>query len=53
MPALSVPCGYTRDLNLPIGIQFVGDVMREDICLELGMAYQGSTDWHKKRPNLA
>jgi aspartyl-tRNA(Asn)/glutamyl-tRNA(Gln) amidotransferase subunit A len=52
MPALSVPCGYTKEHNLPIGIQFVADVLREDICLELGMAYQNATDWHKKRPAL-
>ncbi len=52
-PAISVPCGYTKDLNLPIGIQFVADSMREDICLELGMAYQSASDWHKKRPNLS
>ena len=51
-PAISVPCGYTKDHNLPIGIQFVCDSMREDVCLELGMAYQAATDWHKKRPSL-
>lgn len=53
LPAISVPCGYTKELNLPMGIQFVADAMREDICLELGMAYQSATDWHKKRPVLA
>lgn len=52
LPAISVPCGYTKEHNLPIGIQFVCDAMRDDLCLDLGIAYQSATDWHKKRPNL-
>jgi len=52
LPALSVPCGYTQEKNLPIGIQFVADALREDVCIEFAAAYQAVTDWHKKRPNL-
>jgi aspartyl-tRNA(Asn)/glutamyl-tRNA(Gln) amidotransferase subunit A len=52
LPALSVPCGFTAEKNLPAGIQFVADALREDICLELGAAYQKATEWHRKRPSL-
>jgi len=49
LPALSVPCGFTEK-NLPIGIQFVADALREDICIALASAYQSATNWHKRRP---
>lgn len=52
LPAISVPCGYTAEKNLPAGIQFVGDALRDDVCIELAMAYQSATDWHRKRPVL-
>ena len=52
LPALSVPCGFTKEKNLPIGIQFVADALREDVCIDCGQAYQLATDWHKKRPAL-
>ena len=51
-PAISVPCGFTKEKNLPIGIQIVADALREDVCIELAAAYQSATEWHKKRPNL-
>jgi aspartyl-tRNA(Asn)/glutamyl-tRNA(Gln) amidotransferase subunit A len=51
LPAISVPCGFTKE-NLPIGIQFVADALREDVCIELAAAYQWATDFHRKRPSL-
>lgn len=52
IPALSMPCGYTKEKNLPIGIQFVADALREDVCIECAHAYQLATDWHVRRPTL-
>ncbi|HYA97841.1 MAG TPA: amidase [Methylomirabilota bacterium] len=52
LPAISVPCGFTREKNLPLGIQFVGDAFREDVIIECAHAYQLATDWHRKRPAL-
>jgi aspartyl-tRNA(Asn)/glutamyl-tRNA(Gln) amidotransferase subunit A len=52
LPAISVPCGFTKEKNLPLGIQFVADAFREDVCIECAHAYQLATDWHKKRPDL-
>jgi len=51
LPAISVPCGFTQEKNLPIGIQFVADALREDVCVEFAAAYQSATDWHRKRPS--
>ncbi len=50
IPALSIPCGFTKEKNLPIGIQFVADALREDVCIECAHAYQLATEWHRKRP---
>jgi len=50
LPAISAPCGFTQQLNLPMGIQFVCDAFREDLCVEFGASYQSATDWHKRRP---
>jgi aspartyl-tRNA(Asn)/glutamyl-tRNA(Gln) amidotransferase subunit A len=52
LPAISVPCGFTKEKNLPIGVQFVADALREDVCIEFAAAYQSATDWHRKRPAL-
>jgi aspartyl-tRNA(Asn)/glutamyl-tRNA(Gln) amidotransferase subunit A len=51
LPAISVPCGFTKE-NLPIGIQFIADAMREDVCLHLAASFQSVTDWHRRRPQL-
>lgn len=48
-PALSVPCGFTSG-GLPVGLQFVGPMHRDDLVLQAGAAYQAATDWHNKRP---
>ncbi len=47
-PALSVPCGFTRD-GLPVGLQLVAPHYREDLALRAAYAFQQSTD-HLKRP---
>ena len=38
-PACTVPCGLTAD-GLPIGIQFVGPMFRDDLVLRAGAAYE-------------
>jgi aspartyl-tRNA(Asn)/glutamyl-tRNA(Gln) amidotransferase subunit A len=49
VPALSLPCGFSQD-GLPVGLQLIGPVGRDDAVLGLGMAYQRVTDWHQRRP---
>jgi aspartyl-tRNA(Asn)/glutamyl-tRNA(Gln) amidotransferase subunit A len=41
VPALSVPCGTTKD-GLPVGLQIIGPHFREDILLHVGYAYEQS-----------
>jgi aspartyl-tRNA(Asn)/glutamyl-tRNA(Gln) amidotransferase subunit A len=51
VPALSLPCGYDGD-GLPIGMQLIGKVLREDVLLQVAYAYEQSTDWHLRKPSL-
>ncbi|MDT5270080.1 MAG: hypothetical protein QOH49_2266 [Acidobacteriota bacterium] len=49
VPAISVPNGFGQN-GLPTGIQLVGPAWGERELLELAVAYQSETDWHKRRP---
>ena len=49
LPLLSVPCGLST-AGLPIGLQLIGPLFGEAGLLEVGHAYERTTDWHTKRP---
>ena len=50
---ISVPCGFTREPKLPIGLQLLGKPFGEETILRLAHAYEQSTPWHKEKPPLA
>lgn len=52
LPALSVPCGFTKD-RLPIGLQIVSRAWNEAGVLRAGYAYQQATKWHTMKPEIA
>ena len=51
LPGISVPCGFDAD-GLPIGLQLIGNVLREDQVFQAAYAYEQSTQWHQKTPEL-
>ncbi|MBM3484312.1 MAG: amidase [Alphaproteobacteria bacterium] len=51
LPTLALPCGFSSK-GLPISLQLTGRPFEEGRVLAVGHAYQGATDWHKKRPKL-
>ncbi len=51
IPALSVPCGFSKD-GLPIGLQMMGPQWEEGRILSAAHAYEQATDWHKKKPTM-
>jgi aspartyl-tRNA(Asn)/glutamyl-tRNA(Gln) amidotransferase subunit A len=51
VPALSLPCGFTKD-GLPIGLQIIGPAFEETKVLMAGHQYQKQTDWHSRRAPL-
>jgi aspartyl-tRNA(Asn)/glutamyl-tRNA(Gln) amidotransferase subunit A len=48
LPAVSIPCGFVRDL--PVGLQIVGPHFSEARILAAAHALQRATDWHTRRP---
>ena len=51
LPGMSLPCGFD-DQGLPIGLQLIGNVLREDLLFEVGYAYEQATQWHQKSPQV-
>ena len=47
-----MPCGFTSE-GLPIGLQIAGRAFDEATVLNVAYAYEQTTDWHKRRPELA
>ncbi|MBW4561209.1 MAG: Asp-tRNA(Asn)/Glu-tRNA(Gln) amidotransferase subunit GatA [Mojavia pulchra JT2-VF2] len=52
LPGLSVPCGFD-DQGLPIGLQLIGKVLREDQLFNVAYAYEQSTNWRERKPQLS
>jgi aspartyl-tRNA(Asn)/glutamyl-tRNA(Gln) amidotransferase subunit A len=50
-PAMSLPCGFTHD-GLPVGLQIVGPMHREDLVLRAGNAFELATGFARRRPPL-
>ena len=51
LPGISVPCGFDSQ-GLPIGLQLISNVLREDLLFHTAHAYERATDWHQKIPNI-
>lgn len=51
LPGMSVPCGFDSQ-GLPIGLQIIGNVLREDQVFQVAYAYEQATDWHTRSPKL-
>ncbi|PSP31361.1 MAG: Asp-tRNA(Asn)/Glu-tRNA(Gln) amidotransferase GatCAB subunit A [Cyanobacteria bacterium QS_8_48_54] len=51
LPALNVPCGFDSQ-GLPIGMQLIGNALREDQLFHLAYAYEHASNWHHKAPSL-
>lgn len=50
IPAVSVPCGFSD--GLPVGMQLIGRAFDEATILRAAHAYERSTEWHTRRPEL-
>jgi aspartyl-tRNA(Asn)/glutamyl-tRNA(Gln) amidotransferase subunit A len=50
---LSLPCGFTSEPKLPIGLQLLGKPFGEESILKIAHAYEQSTPWHSMKPPVA
>ncbi|HWI73263.1 MAG TPA: amidase family protein, partial [Baekduia sp.] len=51
-PALVVPMGFNA-AGLPLSLQIAGRPFEEDVLVQVGDAFQRTTDWHRRVPPLA
>jgi aspartyl-tRNA(Asn)/glutamyl-tRNA(Gln) amidotransferase subunit A len=51
VPALSLPCGFTR-AGLPVGMQLIAKPFAEEMLFRVGAAYERETEWHRREPDL-
>ena len=49
---ISVPCGFTKNPKLPIGLQLLGKPFGEAALLKIAHAYEQATPWHKEKAAL-
>jgi aspartyl-tRNA(Asn)/glutamyl-tRNA(Gln) amidotransferase subunit A len=52
LPALSLPCGFSKD-GLPIGLQIIGRHCEEERIIQAAYTFEQNTDHHTKRPRLS
>jgi aspartyl-tRNA(Asn)/glutamyl-tRNA(Gln) amidotransferase subunit A len=49
LPGMSIPCGFSAQ-NRPIGLQLIGNYLKESQLLAIANAFQQATDWHLQQP---
>ncbi|PXW91030.1 aspartyl/glutamyl-tRNA(Asn/Gln) amidotransferase subunit A [Streptohalobacillus salinus] len=50
VPGMSLPCGFSDDEGLPIGLQIIAKHFDEQMIYRAAYAYEQATEHHKKRP---
>ena len=53
VPALAIPCGFSRAEGMPLSLQIAAGTMQEATVLRIAHAYQQATDWHRRHPVLS
>ncbi|HSR13896.1 MAG TPA: amidase family protein, partial [Thermodesulfobacteriota bacterium] len=51
LPSVSVPCGFSP-AGLPVGLQIVGNDLKEALLLQVAAAYEKETQFFRNRPKL-
>jgi aspartyl-tRNA(Asn)/glutamyl-tRNA(Gln) amidotransferase subunit A len=53
LPAIAIPCGFSRKEGLPLSLQIAAAPFAEGLVLRIAHAYQKATDWHRRHPTMA
>lgn len=48
IPGMSLPCGFTGEPRLPVGLQLLGKPLGEEALLRIAHAYERTTPWHRE-----
>jgi aspartyl-tRNA(Asn)/glutamyl-tRNA(Gln) amidotransferase subunit A len=46
MPGINVPCYHDQKTNLFLGLNIIAPMWREDLCINVGYAYEQATKWN-------
>ena len=49
---ISLPCGFTQNPKLPIGLQLLGRPFGEETLFKIAHAFESGTLWHKEKPAI-
>jgi aspartyl-tRNA(Asn)/glutamyl-tRNA(Gln) amidotransferase subunit A len=49
---ISIPCGFTKNPKLPIGLQLLGRPFGEETLFRIAQAYESGTLWHEEKPAI-
>jgi aspartyl-tRNA(Asn)/glutamyl-tRNA(Gln) amidotransferase subunit A len=49
---ISIPCGFTKNPKLPIGLQLLGRPFGEETLFRIAHAYESGTLWQKEKPAI-
>ena len=52
MCGISLPCGFSENPRLPIGLQLLGKSFGESTLLQAANAFEQATDWHQEKPSI-
>ncbi|MGI9258863.1 MAG: amidase family protein, partial [Gammaproteobacteria bacterium] len=50
-PSISIPCGFT-EAGLPVGLMLTGSLFEDGEVLRFARAFEDSTDWHDRHPDI-
>jgi aspartyl-tRNA(Asn)/glutamyl-tRNA(Gln) amidotransferase subunit A len=48
LPGMSIPCGFTKEGKLPVGMQIICPPWQEEHLFKIGAAYEQETSWTKE-----
>jgi aspartyl-tRNA(Asn)/glutamyl-tRNA(Gln) amidotransferase subunit A len=52
MCGISLPCGFSENPRLPVGLQLLGKSFGESTLLQAANAFEQATDWHQEKPSI-
>jgi aspartyl-tRNA(Asn)/glutamyl-tRNA(Gln) amidotransferase subunit A len=50
-PSISVPCGFT-EAGLPVGLMLTGSLFEDGEVLRFARAFEDTTEWHDRHPDI-